>query len=229
MTGHQFQLIGTPLVAMPSGALWIPDAKTLCVSDLHLGKSGRIARRAGKMLPPYETTDTLARLADDIALMQPTTVICLGDSFDDLDAATELTTSAAAAIAQMQAGRTWIWIEGNHDPGPVSLGGTHLAELFRADLTFRHIATDQVNEVSGHYHPKFGIMGMGPARACFIYDKNRLILPAYGTYTGGLNTTHPVLRDLFEPTAIAVLTGKKAIALPITKAPHQRRPVGTSY
>ena len=129
----------------------------------------------------------------------------------------------------MQAGRAWVWIEGNHDPGPVPVGGTHLAELHLAGLTFRHITTHQTHEVSGHYHPKFGLSGMGPARACFLYDEIRLLLPAYGTYTGGLDATNPVLRDLFGSNTIAVLTGKKAIAVPMAKTLHQRRPVGRSY
>jgi DNA ligase-associated metallophosphoesterase len=229
MTEHNFQLGGVNLVAMPSGALWLPDTQTLCVSDLHLGKSGRIARRAGIMLPPYETADTLARLAADIAAMRPRTVICLGDSFDDLDAAAELTTDATTTLSQLQADRTWIWIEGNHDPGPVAVGGTHLTEHLQEGLTFRHIATQQPQEVSGHYHPKFRLAGMGPARACFLYDTDRLILPAYGTYTGGLMATDPVLRGQFGKKLFAVLTGKKAIVLPVTENLRQRPRGGRFY
>lgn len=217
MTSHQFKLNGTPLVAMPSGALWLPHTMTLCVSDLHLGKSGRIARRSGTLLPPYETMDTLSRLMDDIVNTNPATIICLGDSFDDFDAVTELSPKAATSLAQLQSGRTWIWIEGNHDPGPVSVSGTHLAYLCLAGLTFRHIATAEKNEISGHYHPKFGLKGMGRARPCFLYDEKRLILPAYGTYTGGLHATDPALSTLFKANVIAVLTGKKAIPFVIKK------------
>ena len=96
----------------------------MCVSDLHLGKSERIARRGGSALPPYETRDTLTRLAADLALTKARTVICLGDSFDDLAAAEALPEEERLWIARLQAGRRWIWIEGNHDPGPVDLGGS---------------------------------------------------------------------------------------------------------
>lgn len=229
MTDHHFTLRETPVVAMPSGALWLPKARALCVSDLHLGKSGRIARRSGTMLPPYETIETLSRLANDIARMSPKSVICLGDSFDDIDAAADLSHDATATIAQMQAGRNWVWIEGNHDPGPVNIGGAHLAELSLAGLHFRHIATDNTPEVSGHYHPKFGLAGTGPARACFLYDDERLMMPAYGTYTGGLHATDPAIRDLFGSNPIAVLTGRKTIALPVTRNPQRRRKGGRSY
>lgn len=215
MSNHNFTLASTPLTATPTGALWMAGPKTLCVSDLHLGKSGRIARRTGTMLPPFDTTDTLLRLGQDIASYQPETVICLGDSFDDLTASTELSDDARTMLATLQSGRDWIWVEGNHDPAPTGLGGTALQAFAHANLTFRHIATSAKAEVSGHYHPKFGIKGLGPARACFLYDRDRIILPAYGTFTGGLSAQSPVLRALFPTGAIAVLTGKTALPVPV--------------
>jgi len=226
---HAFTFCGASLVALPTGSLWWPATRTLTVSDLHLGKSARIARRSGTFLPPYETGDTLARLASDIALTDPARVICLGDSFDDLQAARDLPSSDHATLASLQAGRQWVWIEGNHDPGPVAVGGAHHAEFALGPLTFRHIATEASAEVSGHFHPKYGLQGAGPARACFIYDQTRLILPAFGTYTGGLHCDTPVIRDLFGPAPVAVLTGSKAIAIPVTKIQRGRRFRGRSY
>ncbi|NNL19085.1 MAG: metallophosphoesterase, partial [Boseongicola sp.] len=120
---------GEDLQLRRSGALFWPARKMLTVSDLHLGKSERIARRAGTLLPPYETTETLTRLSDEIAETQPEVVLCLGDSFDDAIAATSLDESHLSTLQRIQAGRRWIWIEGNHDPGPMGFSGTTLAEL----------------------------------------------------------------------------------------------------
>jgi len=213
MTAHAFTLCNTPLRALPSGALHIPGEAALCVSDLHLGKSDRIARRGGALLPPYEARETLARLEADILATEARHVICLGDSFDDLAAQDSLGEAERLWLARLQAGRRWVWIEGNHDPGPVELGGTHLAEAALGGLIFRHIAVDgATGEVSGHYHPKHRVGGT--ARAAFLYDKSRLILPAYGTYTGGLSSADPVLSVLFKKPTIAVLTGAKAIPVP---------------
>ncbi len=217
MSAHHFRLSDLFLHALPSGALYLPHENTLVVSDLHLGKSERIARRGGTLIPPYENTETLQKLDGDIAKTAPERVVCLGDSFDDLRGAEALDDTHRATLVRLQAGRAWIWIEGNHDPGPIELGGTHLAELAIGDVTFRHIATSATPEVSGHYHPKLALAGAGRARACFVYDKSRLILPAYGTYTGGLSALHPDLRSLFAPQAIAVLTGRKAIPVPLLK------------
>lgn len=214
MTTHAFTLLNTALIARPSGALFVPSVGALVVSDLHLGKSDRIARRSGALFPPFETRDTLLRLEAEIEATRPRTVICLGDSFDDLAAAESLSSDETLWISRLQAGREWIWAEGNHDPGPIDLGGTHLSEVSLAGLYFRHIAQSSASgEVSGHYHPKHRLGGQ--SRPAFLYDKNRLILPAFGTYTGGLWSDSPVLKALLQAPTVAVLTGRKALAVPV--------------
>ena len=208
MNGHDLSFAGHTLTALPSGALFWATERLLCVSDLHLGKSDRIARREGRLLPPYETRATLDRLSADIAATDPKTVLCLGDSFDDLAAANALEDAAKGDLARLMAGRRWIWIEGNHDPGPVDLGGTHRAEVMVQGITFRHIAeTGKSHEISGHYHPKARINARGRhlSRRCFLTDAARIILPAYGTYTGGLFCDRPELSSLMQDAAQAIL------------------------
>lgn len=224
MNTHSFTLAGQTLVARPSGALYWPAEKLLCVSDLHLGKSVRQARRNGAQLPPYDLQDTLARLEGEINETGALSVICLGDSFDDLQALDELPDVARLWITRLQAGRRWVWIEGNHDPGPVSLGGTHLGEFNLRGLTFRHEADPaQSGEISGHFHPKARLRtraGM-MSRACFLLDEARLILPAFGTYTGGLRCEEPPLCDLMNDAALAILTGAHALAVPMPRAQNK--------
>ncbi len=220
MTGHDFTLAGTRLTALGSGALWWAEHRLLCVSDLHLGKSERIARRGGTTLPPYDTRDTLNRLALDLARTEARIVVCLGDSFDDLGAAETLPEEERLWIARLQAGRRWVWIEGNHDPGPLDLGGAHLAELPLAPLTFRHIARPGASgEISGHYHPKATIRARGRTitRPAFLVDRDRVILPAYGTYTGGLHSHDAALADLMRPEALAILTGAHPRPIPMPR------------
>ncbi|MCF7697765.1 ligase-associated DNA damage response endonuclease PdeM [Loktanella sp. M215] len=218
MNSHSFTFGEHRLTALPSGALWWADRRLLCISDMHLCKSDRIARRSGQMLPPYETQETLSKLAHDIALMAPETVLCLGDSFDDLMAAESLSPTDTDTLASLQAGRRWLWLEGNHDPGPLTFGGTHLAVHTDGGLTFRHIASHTALEISGHYHPKHAIPGAGGARACFLTDGTRLILPAFGAYTGGLRATDPVLARLFTGQTVAILTGHRALCVPLARS-----------
>ena len=218
MNGHAFSLAGAELCALPSGALWWAARRLLCVADLHLGKAERHARRGGAALPPYETEETLARLDADLTATGAETVLCLGDSFDDDAAARALPAAARTMVARLQAGRRWIWVAGNHDPGPTDLGGTHLAEAAIGPLTFRHIAAPGATaEISGHYHPKARLRTAAGrvARKAFLIDGDRAILPAYGTYTGGLSCDDPALTALMRPDAIAVLTGRRALAVPM--------------
>ncbi len=218
MNARDFPFCGETLTALASGALYWADEDLLTVSDLHLGKSERIARRGGTLLPPYDTEETLERLAADIRSLAPKTVLCLGDSFDDLAAAQALDDNHRTTIGMLQAGRTWLWLEGNHDPGPVDLGGAHLDEYRKGPLTFRHIAEAETapGEISGHYHPKARVKRT--SRPCFMVDATRLILPAYGCYTGGLDWMTPVLRGLFADQAVAYLTGRQVLAVPVPRA-----------
>lgn len=214
IASYDVTFCGTRLSLLGARALWWAEEATLVVSDLHLGKSERIARRSGLSLPPYETRDTLERLKTLIDRLRPQRVICLGDTFDDDLAAQNLTEADTLALTAMMGPREWIWVEGNHDPAPPALGGRAFAELTLGPLTFRHIATTGApGEISGHYHPKASLRGQ--SRPAFLMDASRLILPAFGTYTGGLRSTDPTLRALFAPNAIAVLTGRRTLPCPL--------------
>ena len=213
---HALTLGDETLHALPSGALYWPAQNLLAVSDLHFGKSNRLARRGGSLLPPYETAATLEKLDADIAAQNPATVLCLGDSFDDLDAASSLSETDTLWLTRLMAGRAWIWVLGNHDPAPTGISGTHKEQEKIGNLMFRHIADpSQSNEISGHYHPKAQLAGR--SRPCFLADRARIILPAYGTYTGGLWSHDSSLAGLMQPAAIAVLTGPKALAIPMPR------------
>ncbi|WP_374642579.1 ligase-associated DNA damage response endonuclease PdeM [Tabrizicola sp.] len=213
---HKLFFHGQTLHLLPFGGLYWPARKTLTVSDLHLGKSDRLARRGGSLLPPYETQATLEKLDRDLEATGAETVICLGDSFDDLAAADGIEEASRLWLIRLMAGKDWTWITGNHDPGPLDLGGTHRAELKLQPFTFRHIAEPQEKgEISGHYHPKASLAGQ--SRPCFLADAARLILPAYGTYTGGLRSKDAALTALMAKDALALLTGPRVLAIPMPR------------
>ena len=210
---------GAAVVLRPSGALFWPERALLCIADLHLGRAERLARQGGELLPPYETADTLDRLEAEVAALTPHHVVCLGDSFDDLAAARNLTGDVLARIARMAAGRRWTWIAGNHDPGPIELPGSHLAELRLGLLSFRHQALRRIapgsGEVSAHYHPKALLTrrGVRVSRPCFLADAGRIVLPAFGTFTGGLSARDPAFDALLGVGARAYLTGDRVTAV----------------
>ena len=195
-------VMGVVLEAFREGALWWADERLLAVADLHLEKGSSFARR-GQMLPPYDTGETLARLASLVDALQPRAVVALGDSFHDDDGADRLSPEDRAALGRLQSGRDWIWIAGNHDPHlPDGLAGQRLDELSVGPLTFRHEPAEAQadGEIAGHLHPAARVVGRGKSvrRRCFAGDGYRLILPAFGAYAGGLDVRDPAFAGLFR-------------------------------
>lgn len=194
-------LNGVDLLADAGGALYWPDRDTLVVADLHLEKGSSLARK-GTLLPPYDTMATIDRLRATVEAYAPARVICVGDSFHDSTGAQRLSAGDRAELAAMVDRFDWIWITGNHDPGPPhGLGGTVADRLIDGPLTFRHeaLADSAAGEVSGHYHPvtRLRVRGRTVSGRCFVNDGARMILPAFGAYTGGLDVGVPDLRRLF--------------------------------
>ena len=192
-------LDGITLHADPDGALYWPEQGLLAVADLHLEKGSSFAAR-GILLPPYDTAATLARLARLVAHYAPRCVMALGDSFHDGGGPARLADDDREALRIMQRGREWIWITGNHDPEPAAgIGGTFAESLTLGPLTFRHLPGGAPGEISGHLHPVARISHRGRAvsRRCFAADQTRMVMPAFGAFTGGLNVRDAAFCDLF--------------------------------
>lgn len=199
-----------------AGAAWLPDSRTLVVSDLHLEKGSSFARRR-MFLPPYDTGATLTALAAIVAARNPAQVICLGDSFHDNGGAERLQPEQRLRLTELQAGRHWIWISGNHDPAlPIGLGGDMVEAVTVDGLTFRHepSALPVTGEVAGHLHPsaKISRYGRSVRRRAFATDGTRLILPAFGVLAGGLNVLDRAFAPLFAPERlVAFMLGNRRI------------------
>ena len=184
-----------------SGALYLPDERTLVVADLHLEKGSAYAAR-GVLLPPYDSAATLALLGAAIARYQPARVIALGDSFHDRGAEARIDDSCLASLRALQADRDWLWISGNHDPQiSAAMGGTVLDELEISGVALRHEPSHAATrpEIAGHLHPaaKVRMRGRALRRRCFALSPTRCVMPAMGAYAGGLNVRDAAFRPLF--------------------------------
>jgi DNA ligase-associated metallophosphoesterase len=210
-TSEAFMLGRLALVPDLSGALWLPEERTLVVADLHLEKGSAYAAR-GVMLPPYDSTATLAALGHAIRRHQPARVIALGDSFHDRDAENRLAPEMRSALAALQKSRDWLWITGNHDPAiSRAMGGESAAEIMLAGVTLRHEPTvsEGSYEIAGHLHPaaKVRMRGRALRRRCFALSAQRCVMPAMGAYAGGLNLRDAAFRPLFRAGLSAHLLG----------------------
>jgi len=191
----RFSFSGHELMALAQGALFWPARRALLVADLHLEKASWFAQ-SGQMLPPYDSIATLADLSAVAAATGAAEIWCLGDSFHDKYGCDRLPQEARAQLTALTGATRWTWIIGNHDPGFADHCGGEIVEEAEVDgLILRHEAdpTEARGELSGHFHPKLRISHRGRlvSRRCFVATPTKLIRPAFGALTGGLDAHHP--------------------------------------
>lgn len=209
---------GAELIFDHSGALYWHDQRLLVVSDLHLEKSSSCAKR-GQFLPPYDTTLTLKALQSAICDYQPRTILSLGDSFHDNHAVRRLSLDNKKIIDEISTRHSLIWIKGNHDDQQIDIKGEWCEHKTIAGLTFRHQPSkNPINgEIAGHLHPAFSIKRCGVTirRFCFVTDKKRMIMPAFGAYTGGLDLRHKAFENLFDPLSLRTYLLSQGFIYPV--------------
>jgi DNA ligase-associated metallophosphoesterase len=204
-----FSFAGRDFLADPQGALYWPSERALLVADLHLEKASWFAR-LGQFLPPYDSQATLAALTELVDRTGAEKLFCLGDSFHDRFGCDRLPEAARAMLLALTARLDWVWILGNHDPGFADHCGGRLAEEIQVrGLTLRHEAdpADPSPELSGHFHPKLRVRtrGKNVSRRCYVVSATKVILPAFGALTGGLDAAHPEIRKKVGTQAAALV------------------------
>jgi len=214
MTAASLHFMGERLMLDPLGAVWWPAAGLLAVADLHFEKGSAAAAR-GQLVPPWDTRLTLDRLGLLLRRWQPRTVVALGDSFHDAHGAARMAPGDAARLRAMAEAARWVWVLGNHDPQPpAGLPGIASQIWAEGPLTFRHEAQPgATGELCGHHHPKAAIATRAGTvtRPCFVTDPRRIMLPAIGAYTGGLDVANPAIARLFPRGGRAFLLGQERL------------------
>jgi DNA ligase-associated metallophosphoesterase len=204
-----FSFAGKTFEATADGALFWPREKALLVADLHLEKASWFAA-GGQFLPPYDSQATLTALAEEVDRTAASRLFCLGDSFHDRFGCERLPASARDLLTSLTARLDWTWIIGNHDPGfSDHCGGTIADEVEVAGIVLRHEAVrgDPRPEISGHYHPKLRLhlKGRQVSRRCFVTSPTKIIMPAFGALTGGLDAHHPEILGSVGANAAALV------------------------
>jgi DNA ligase-associated metallophosphoesterase len=205
------------LMLDPAGAAYWPAQRTLIVSDLHLEK-GSAAARHGSLLPPFDTKATLEKLQRLIRFYRPEKIVALGDSFHDAGGAGRMGIADRTKLNAMAAATHFIWITGNHDEAASGVAGESTAEFQAGPFIFRHQAESRKlsreTEISGHYHPKASVETRAQriSRPCFVSDGTaRLMLPAFGAFTGGLDVRDPAIARLFPRGLRVFLLGQERL------------------
>ncbi|ALC14556.1 ligase-associated DNA damage response endonuclease PdeM [Sphingopyxis sp. 113P3] len=210
---------GQTFVLLADRALFWPRHAALIVADLHLEKASWYAGH-GQPLPPYDSHDTLDRLARLATETGARAIWCLGDSFHDVAAAERIAPAVAARLAAQATATRIVWIAGNHDGfAGGAWGGEVTEEMVIDGIVFRHQcrADETRAEISGHFHPKLRltVRGRGVSRPCFAGNDQRLILPAFGSFTGGLDVGHDAIAENFAgPYQAMLAAGGRLLRLP---------------
>ena len=215
-----FSFAGETFLATSDGALFWPERQTLLVADLHLEKASWFAR-IGQFLPPYDSQATLSALAALVERTGAKRLYCLGDSFHDRFGCERLPVAARAMLTELTTTLDWTWILGNHDPGFADHCGGRLAEEEEvAGIILRHEAVrgEIRPEMSGHFHPKLrlNVKGRHVSRRCFVVSPSKVIFPAFGALTGGLDAQHPQIIENVGPGAAALVpTSDRLLRFPL--------------
>lgn len=200
-----FSFAGEEMALAAGQALYWPCERALLVADLHLEKASFYAR-FGQMLPPYDSRETLGRVAEAVRQTGARRVFCLGDNFHDTGGAQRLEPHAAGMLDALTRAVDWVWVAGNHDLGHVP-SGTAVEELELGGIVLRHEAVpgEVRPELSGHFHPKLRISlrGRSVVRPCAVVSEAKLILPAFGALTGGMDAADPAIIAALQPARAA--------------------------
>ena len=215
-----FSFAGETFFATADGALYWPSQQALLVADLHLEKASWFAR-LGQFLPPYDSHATLTALAVEVERTGATRLYCLGDSFHDRFGCDRLPAAARDLLTTLTSTLDWTWIVGNHDPGFADHCGGRLAdEVEIGGIILRHEAdpAEPRPEMSGHFHPKLRlhVKGRQVSRRCFVASPTKLIFPAFGSLTGGLDAHHPqILESVGSGAAALVPVSDRLLRFPL--------------
>ena len=215
-----FSFAGETFEATPSGALFWRAQRALLVADLHLEKASWFAR-LGQFLPPYDSHATLSALSEEVERSGATRLFCLGDSFHDRFGCDRLPANARELLGSLTQKLDWVWIVGNHDPGFADhCGGRIEDEVEIAGIILRHEAVpdEPRPEISGHFHPKLRLhlKGRQVSRRCFVLSATKIIMPAFGALTGGLDAHHPeIMRSVGTNAAALVPVSDRLLRFPL--------------
>ena len=194
--------------------------QTLVVSDLHFEKDMhnllQLVHRVMTQTQPYRSCQNCEKI-------NPQRCIFLGDSFHNAEVAKQLPEAYKVVLNDLSKGRSFVWIEGNHDPDlPAFLPGEACSEFILNGLYFTHQVTAATKQrsglISGHYHPKarVNLKLRRISAPCFIEDSHHLILPAFGTFTGGLNILDKAIQSvLIDPQSAYICHAGKIYHLPV--------------
>jgi len=209
---------GETLMLLPEKAVYWPARQMLIIADIHFGKAASF-RAQGIPVPRGTTTENLAGLDDLVERHGAHHVMFLGDFLHARAAHASSTQQAMLAWRHTRPDLQLTLVRGNHDKhagDPAAALGIELVDEPHTVGPFafcHHPDLDMDNDagyaLAGHVHPAWVLATRYDALRlpCFVVGSQRMILPSFGSFTGG----HVVTREAGD--AIYVTSGEAVHAV----------------
>ena len=212
MTSSVVEIAGERLLLLPEKAVYWPAQQMLIIADIHFGKAASF-RAQGIPVPRGTTTENLLGLDALIERHGARHVVFLGDFLHARAAHASSTQQAMLAWRQSRPGLRLTLVRGNHDKhagDPAAILDIDLVDEphIVGPFAFCHHPDLDLDgggyALAGHVHPAWVLATRFDSLRlpCFVVGSERMILPSFGSFTGG----HVVRREAGD--AIFVTSGE---------------------
>jgi len=213
MTSSVVEIAGERLLLLPEKAVYWPAREMLIIADIHFGKAASF-RAQGIPVPRGTTTENLLGLDALVARHGARHVVFLGDFLHARAAHASSTQQAMLAWRHSRPDLRLTLVRGNHDKhagDPAAVLGIELVDEphMVGPFAFCHhpdldLGSGGGYALAGHVHPAWVLATRFDSLRlpCFVVGGARMILPSFGSFTGG----HVVRREAGD--AIFVTSGE---------------------
>jgi DNA ligase-associated metallophosphoesterase len=221
--------IDADIALLAGRAAFLPKTSTVVCSDVHLGKAATF-RHAGMPIPEGSAQHDLKRLSNIIQFCNAQRLVITGDLFHARSGCTPQVLDEFSSFceqARVSHDTQVILVVGNHEQ---SLGkrfrpheiGIDRCEKEIIEPPFRFVHNQPIDHdeeamhftIAGHIHPTITIKSPSGDRMtcrCFVATNTALVLPAFGSFTGGHNVKN------LTPEHIWIARDDFVTLAPITK------------
>jgi len=206
----------------PSGALWLPETKTVLLADLHLGFAWA-QRRRGELWPLTDggAAQRLERLCEEL---QPNRIVLAGDVVHAPNPAPEEAALIDSTLNRLATRADLICLAGNHDRGrnfPIEWRADGI-RVIHGDV-LPSAPEPNILTVVGHFHPVMKLRDASQIvrrHRAFLHGAGLLVLPAFSPFASGADMRDampPELQQWFGVEEVEVTLTSGAKLLPLGK------------
>ena len=210
MNGLMIEFGGAQIMLLAERAVWWEARRTLLVADVHVGKEATF-RAMGVPVPSGSSEKDLGRIGELVEATGAKRVVILGDLLHARIARHPEIVESVAAWRESHRDVEMVLVRGNHDRASGAIPEAWRMEMHEGEwedggFVFVHEPPRERGKATfaGHVHPKARLTdfdGSVVLVPCFVCDKHCLVLPSFGTFTGGYTVDEDEGRRIYVAAA----------------------------